>query len=86
MLAEQHGCDYVAWSVLGNVAPAAIAALPAKFAIRHCAVPYDRGEGFLRVALRDPSDLRILDELFFVTGRKIVPGVAPEARIFQALE
>ena len=86
ILAEQHGCDYVPWSVLGNVAPAAIAALPAKFAIRHCAVPYDRGEGFLRVALRDPSDLRILDELFFVTGRKIVPGVAPEARIFQALE
>jgi hypothetical protein len=86
MLAEQHGCDYVPWSVLGNVSPAAIAALPAKFAIRHCAVPYDRGEGFLRVALRDPSDLRILDELFFVTGRKIVPGVAPEARIFQALE
>ncbi|MGE5277034.1 MAG: hypothetical protein ACM3SU_08570 [Acidobacteriota bacterium] len=86
MLAEQHGCEYVPWSVLGNVAPAAIAALPAKFAIRHCAVPYDRGEGFLRVALRDPSDLRILDELFFVTGRKVVPGVAPEARIFQALE
>jgi hypothetical protein len=86
ILAEQHACEYVPWSVLANVTPAAIAALPAKFAIRHSAVPYDRGEGFLRIALRDPSDLRILDELFFVTGRKIVPGVAPEVRIFQALE
>ena len=85
-LADQHACEFVPWSVLANVSPAAIAALPAKFAIRHCAVPYDRGEGFLRVALRDPSDLRILDELFFVTGRKIVPSVAPEVRIFQALE
>jgi MshEN domain len=85
-LAQQHNCDYVPWSLLGNISPAAIAALPAKFAIRHSAVPYDRGEGFLRIALRDPSDLRILDELFFVTGRKIVPGVAPEVRIFQALE
>ncbi len=86
ILAEQHACEFVPWSVLANVTPAAIAALPAKFAIRHSAVPYDRGEGFLRIALRDPSDLRILDELFFVTGRKIVPGVAPEVRIFQALE
>ena len=85
-LAQQHGCEYVPWQVLDSVSPAAVAALPAKFAIRHGAVPYDRGEGFLRVALRDPSDLRIQDELFFVTGRKIVPGVAPEVRIFQALE
>lgn len=85
-LGQQHGCEYVPWTVLANVPPGVIATLPAKFAIRHSAVPYDRREGFLRVALRDPSDLRILDELFFVTGRKIVPGVAPEVRIFQALE
>ncbi|MGH9367871.1 MAG: hypothetical protein ACRD3M_09385, partial [Thermoanaerobaculia bacterium] len=85
-LAQQHDCECVPWTLLGNVAPAAIAALPAKFAIRHCAVPWDRGEGFLRIALRDPSDLRILDELFFVTGRKIIPGMAPEVRIFHALE
>src|SRR5262249_37695255 len=44
------------------------------------------GEGYLKIALRDPSDLRILDELFFVTGRKILPAVAPEVRIYHALE
>ena len=86
MLGEQHGCDYVPWSILGNVSPAAIAVLPAKFAIRHSAVPWDRGEGFIKIALRDPSDLRILDELFFVTGRKVIPCAAPEVRIYQALE
>lgn len=85
-LAEQHDCEYVSWAVLDDVSPAAIAALPAKFAIRHCAIAWDRGEGFLRIALRDPSDLRILDELFFVTGRKVIPCAAPEVRIFQALE
>ena len=50
------------------------AALPAKFAIRHSAVPVELGEGFIRIALRDPANLRILDELFFVTGKKILPG------------
>ena len=85
-LARQHGCEYIPWQVLGNVSPGTIASLPAKFAVRHAAVPYERGEGFLRVALRDPADLRILDELFFVTGRKVIPAVVPEVRIYQALE
>lgn len=85
-LAEQHGCEYVPWRQLGSLPTAVIAALPAKFAIRHSAIPVEVGEGFVRVALRDPSNLRILDELFFVTGKKIVPAAAPEVRIYQALE
>jgi hypothetical protein len=85
-LAQQHGRPYAPWTQLGEVPPDVIAALPAKFAIRHAAVPYDRGESYLKIALRDPSDLRILDELFFVTGKKIIPAVAPEARIYHALE
>ena len=52
----------------------------------YAAILYDRGENFVKIALRDPSDLRVLDELFFVVGKKIVVGVAPEVRIYQALE
>jgi len=85
-LAEQHGCEYIPWRTLASLPPAVVAALPAKFAIRHSALPVEVGEGFVRVALRDPSNLRILDELFFVTGKKIVPAAAPEVRIYQALE
>jgi hypothetical protein len=85
-LAEQHRCDYIPWRTLGSVPAAVIAALPAKFAIRHSAVPVEVGEGFVRVALRDPANLRVLDELFFVTGKKIIPAAAPEVRIYQALE
>jgi hypothetical protein len=85
-LAQQHGCEYVPWRLLADVSPVVIAALPAKFAIKHAAVPYDRSESSIKLALRDPADLRILDELFFVTGRKIIAGVAPEVRIYQALE
>ena len=85
-LAQQHGCEYVPWKLLADVPPIVIAALPAKFAIKHAAVPYDRSESSIKLALRDPADLRILDELFFVTGRKIIAAVAPEVRIYQALE
>jgi hypothetical protein len=85
-LAEQHGCEYVPWKQLAALPAAVIAALPAKFAIRHSALPVEVGDGFVRVVLRDPSNLRVLDELFFVTGKKIIPSVAPEVRIYQALE
>jgi hypothetical protein len=85
-LAEQHGCEYIPWRLLGAVPSNVTAALPAKFAIRHSAVPVELQEGFLRIVLRDPANLRILDELFFVTGKKIVPATAPEVRIYQAME
>jgi hypothetical protein len=85
-LAEQQGCLYIPWKTLSSLPSTVIASLPAKFAIRHSAVPVEIGEGFIRIALRDPGNLRILDELFFVTGKKIVPAVAPEVRLYQALE
>src|SRR3954469_6634473 len=85
-LSEQHGCAYIPWSILGAVPAPVIAALPAKFAIRHSAVPVELGEGWVRIALREPSNLRILDELFFVTGKKILAATAPEVRLYQALE
>ena len=85
-LALQHHCEHVPWSVLGAVPSEKAAALPARFAIEYAAILYDREENFAKVALRDPSDLRVLDELLFVVGTKIVVGVAPEVRIYQALE
>jgi hypothetical protein len=48
--------------------------------------PVEVGEGWIRIALRDPANLRILDELFFVTGKKVLPATAPEVRLYQALE
>ena len=85
-LALQHGCGYIPWSTLCNIPADTIATLPARFALKHCAVPYEKGEGYVKMALRDPGDLRILDELVFVTGRRVFVAVAPEVRIYQALE
>ena len=85
-LALQHGCGYVSWSVLTDLPPEVLAVLPGRFALKHFAVPYENGEGYVKMALRDPADLSIFDELVFVTGRKVLVAVAPEVRIYQALE
>jgi type IV pilus assembly protein PilB len=39
-LALQHGCEYIPWRRLAEIPLSVIAALPAKFAIKHAAVPY----------------------------------------------
>jgi Type II secretion system (T2SS), protein E, N-terminal domain/GAF domain len=85
-LALQHGCPHIPWSALLDLPADTLALLPARFAIKHSAIPLERGEGFVKMTLLDPSDLRVVDELVFVTGKKIVVGVTPEVRIYQALE
>jgi hypothetical protein len=85
-LALQHGCGYVPWNLLAAASPEAVALLPARFALKHSAIPYEQGEGYVKMALRDPGDLRVFDDLVFVTGRKVIVGVAPEVRIYQCLE
>jgi hypothetical protein len=57
-----------------------------RFALKHNAIPYECDEGYVKVTLRDPGDLHALDELAFVTGRRVFASVAPEVRIYQALE
>jgi hypothetical protein len=85
-LALQHGCGFIPWSDLCNIPAETISVLPARFALKHGAIPCERTETHIRVALRDPSDLSVLDELVFVTGKRIIVAVAPEVRIYQALE
>src|SRR5436309_9667685 len=85
-LAIQQGCAYTPWSTLLEIPADTIAVMPTRFALKHCAVPFERGEGYVKMALRDPGDLRILYELVFVTGRKVFVSVSPEVRIYQALE
>ena len=85
-LALQQGCEYVSWNTLSVLPQETLAVLPARFALKHNAIPYECGEGHVKMALRDPSDLGALDELAFVTGRRVFPSVAPEVRIYQALE
>ena len=85
-LAAQHRCEYIPWAILSEVPPSTIAVLPARFALKNLAVPYAVEDRFVKLALRDPSDLGVVDELFFVIGKKVVASVAPEVRIHQALE
>jgi hypothetical protein len=85
-LSELFGVGYAPPHLFENIPRAAIERLPRRLVEKHLAVPFDLRERNLDVALMDPKNLPALDTLSFATGLRIVPWVAPEARIFQVME
>ena len=60
--------------------------VPAQVAKRCQAVPFASSDAEVQVAILDVHDLAHLDELAFCTSKRVLPHIANEARIFQALE
>ncbi|MEM1183310.1 MAG: hypothetical protein AAGM22_33515 [Acidobacteriota bacterium] len=60
--------------------------LSPKVASRCQAVPFFATRNQVNVATLDVHDLGVLDELAFATNKKIVPHIANEVRVFEALE
>ncbi len=85
-LSELFGVGYAPPHLFENIPRAAIERLPRRLVEKHFAVPFDLRERNLDVALMDPKNLPAIDTLSFATGLRIIPWVAPEARIFQVME
>ncbi|MGC8916230.1 MAG: hypothetical protein ACP5NF_04560 [Thermoanaerobaculum sp.] len=84
-LSEQTGCPPVSALDLA-AAPREIRTLiPLTFAKRHMVVPFARQGRNLDVAMLNPNDLVLLDELASMTGMVIRPHVATEAALSVAL-
>jgi type II secretion system protein E len=55
--------------------------VPSKFMFRHAAVPLQRTNGTVRVAVADPYDIYVLDELRLLIGAEVEPVLAPRSDI-----
>jgi type II secretion system (T2SS) protein E len=82
-LGQRHGVP----SLFGplQVDPRAVGLMTADLADRCDAVPYLLADRKLALLAVDPSDLAMLDEVAFVTGKRVHPIVVPEARIWALL-
>ena len=88
---EQHLADHLRVSPapverLEKPDPAALGALPLDLIDRHKVLPFGCGERVLRVAMRDPSDRRLVGELSRAAGRRIRAYLVSELRLFFLLE
>ncbi len=86
VLAEIFAVDYAPPELFENIPRFATDAIGDRLVDRHRVVPFRLSDRTLDVAMVDPKDLLARDELSFATGYKLRPWVAPEARIFQAME
>jgi hypothetical protein len=86
VLAETFKVGYASIEMFQDINPAVIDMISKKVVERCQVIPFGRDEKLLQVAMIDPKNVTALDEIAAFTGCKVMPWVAPEARIFQAME
>ncbi len=85
-LSEQHGVPTVSLDDLRGIPEEVIALLPDKLARRCRAVPFRVVGSRLDVAMLEPRNLALQDEIAFASGKRVMVHVAHEVRIMEALE
>ncbi|HEY6098264.1 MAG TPA: response regulator, partial [Anaeromyxobacter sp.] len=84
-LADFHGCPAVDFS--RSVIPTAnLDAIPPGFCRQRRVLPISMSRTELVLAMADPDDAALADEVRFVTGRTVLRYVAPAAAIEQAVD
>jgi len=83
-LGERYGVPHLSGEL--ELDPAAVALVRRELADRFDVVPYVLSARRVGVLCIDPTDLTVMDELAFVTGRDVHPIVVPEARLWVLLK
>ena len=84
-LGQQYGLA-TAYPFPSDVAPQLANCVPQAWARQHVAVPVNQVGRRLTVALADPANLHVLDEVRFRTGLQVIPVVALESDIRHCMQ
>ncbi len=79
-IAEAWGVGFIDLKV-SDVKLEALQTVVEEYARTNVLLPFDLKDAELHVAMFDPRDRRIIDEITRTTGRKVVPFLAPESAI-----
>jgi type IV pilus assembly protein PilB len=85
-LAEKTGISYVSLADIGDISEDAVAAVPEAIARQKMLMPFNKTKDRLTVAIADPLDVMILDDLKMLTGCEVVGCLASEGEIAAAHE
>ncbi len=84
-VARHLGLEYIP-EIDRDIDPTLLAQLPGEFAMRHQVLPLREEDHTLIVAMADPFDVTVLDDLRLLTSRDIRPVVSGRRRILEAIE
>ncbi|MBI5244726.1 MAG: hypothetical protein HY922_13740, partial [Elusimicrobia bacterium] len=85
-MAQQCGFGYVNLAAVKEIPEEVIALVPRKTAREHTLIPFDKTENCLMVAISDPLNVMILDELKLITGCEVKPVLAAGTDIKAAID
>jgi len=83
-LSRQLGYPYIDLDQF-EVYPEVINLIPAEAAKRHMVMPIHRIRSFLTLAMVDPTDLEVIEDIRFRTGLSIQPVIASETGVMNAI-
>jgi len=83
-LSRQLGYPYIDLDQF-EVYPEVISLIPADVAKKHMVMPIHRIRSFLTLAMVDPTDLEIIEDIRFRTGLSIQPVIASETGVVNAI-
>ncbi len=86
VLSEKLRVPFTGSEELLNIPAELVRLIPRKIAQKYKVVPLRQEKKRLYLAMVDPSDLRAVDEIGFISGYAIHPLVAPEVSLILALE
>lgn len=69
-----------------SITESVLALIPEDIAKQHSILPHRGADEQLELVMLDPNDRRIIEEIEFVTGKKVSPRVAPEAILRRSIE
>jgi hypothetical protein len=84
-LSRKLAVPYVHPDQLTDIPDEVIRLVPKGLALKYKVVPFKFEKKRLSLAMADPSDLRAIDEIAFITDFIVKPLIAPELRLIQAL-
>ena len=86
-LAQQcKGCQIVHLSEVDDIPENVLKAVPVKFIKRHLIIPFRLDSGNLHTATMNPNDLHVLNDIGFISGYSVVPHLAAEYHLLNAIE
>lgn len=86
ILSEQLGHHYIKPTLLMKVPDSLLNLIPKKTALKYKVLPYHKDGKKLYVAMHEPKDLSVIDELSFLLDHIIIPLAIPEIRLMLALK
>ena len=83
-LAEKTGISFVSLADIGDISEEAVAAVPEAIARQKMLMPFNKTKDRLTVAIADPLDVMVLDDLKMLTGCDVIGCLASESEIIAA--